>query len=250
MKNYSSPPPSETEREYPPAHCKRPLTQEILQTILGVHVASFPGRYIEAFTHISASKETKVSSLERLEFLGDSVISFVVAKYLFDTYPKEDEGFLTRLRTKLTCSATLANFARILGLADYVIMNGVSMVSNWNTNDRVLEDVFEALVGAVYLDRGLCVAKSFFLGLVEKYVDKQDLLENSNFKDILSKWARAQGEQPPVYESNRVQTHNGSMVHDTNVTLKGATGRGVDMSKKKSEMKAARMLLLHHKVSF
>lgn len=243
----TSPPPI-TEREYPPAHSKIPLTKDILERIVGFQVSSFPGRYVEAFTHKSASRETRTPSLERLEFLGDSVISFVVAKYLFDAHPNEDEGFLTRLRTRLTCSATLASFARILGLQDYIVMNGISMVSRWNTNDRTLEDAFEALVGAIYMDRGLCVAKNFFLGLVEKYVDKKDLLENSNFKDILLRWARAQGEPIPVFESNKIHNQQGVLIHDTVVKLKGVVGRGADVSKKKAEMKAAKMALLLLKV--
>jgi ribonuclease-3 len=232
------------EKEYPPAHALAVLTQHDLERILGVQVSMFPGRYVEAFTHKSAARELRAPSLERLEFLGDSVISFVVAKYLFDVYPDQDEGFLTRIRTKLTCSATLASLARVLGLSQFVIMNGCSMAAKWYANERVLEDVFEALVGALYLDRGLTVAKTFFLGLVEKYVDKRDLLENNNYKDILMRWTQTKGETLPSYVSHRVTSHQGYLVYDTTVSAGTKVGRGVDANKKRSEMRAAKMLLL------
>lgn len=236
-----------TVTEYPPAHALVPLTQDILeQSILGCQVSSFPGRYIEAFTHKSAAREIGAPSLERLEFLGDSVLSFIVAKYLFDTYPDKDEGFLTRIRTKLTCSATLASLARVLRLSDYVVMNGCSMMSKWNANDRVLEDCFEALIGALYLDRGLPVAKTFFCGLVEKYIDKNDLLENNNYKDILMRWTQANGEPMPKYAFTRVPSvaHQGKFVYDVTVRVAGKTGRGLDTCKKKAEMRCAKMVLL------
>lgn len=236
--------------EYPPAHALVPLTRDAVEHMVGCAVSTFPGRYLEAFTHKSASRETRVDSLERLEFLGDSVISFVVAKYLFDTYPREDEGFLSRIRTKLTCSATLASLGRAIGLHNYVIMNGMSMAFKWNTNDATVEDVLEALVGAVYLDRGLCMAKSFFLGLIETHVDKKDLLENNNYKDLLLRWARQHDVPAPTYESTRVPSaaRDGTTVYDTFVTVGSIKGRSVDVIKKKSEMKAARMALLELKV--
>lgn len=243
--------PSETIIEYPPAHSIRMLTRDILEKeILKTKVLTFPGPYIECFTHKSASKETHTPSLERLEFLGDAVISFIVAKHLFDEFPRENEGFLTRIRTKLTCSATLASLARVLQLHDFVIMNGMSMVNKWNSNDKTMEDVFEALVGALYIDKGLLAAKEFYLTLVDTYIDKKDLVEsNSNYKDILNKFAQGKGDPAPVYVSTRVQSIiDNTLVYDTTVTVCGKTGRGIDTNKKKSEMKAAKMVLFEHDV--
>ena len=124
------------------------------------------------------------------------------------------------------------------------------MTYRWNTKDSVLEDALEAVIGAVYLDRGLVMARTFIINLIEKYVDKKDLLENNNFKDILIQWCRAQGEPLPSFESNRVASaaHGGKLVYDTAVTVKGVTGRGVDASKKKSEMKAARLVILELRI--
>lgn len=236
---------SRTEIEYPPAASIEPLTVDALERILGCHVSTFPGRYVEAFTHRSAAYELRVPSLERLEFLGDAVISFVIAKYLFDSYPNEDEGFLTRLRTRLTCSATLASFARLLDLGKYIVLDGKGIVYKSYEKDAVLEDAFEALVGAVYLDRGLVVARDFLVSLVERYVDKDDLLKNNNWKDILVKYCQSKQLPLPAFISERMPAlRGGGMMYNTTVTVCGVTGRGVDTMKKKSEMKAAHVVLL------
>jgi ribonuclease-3 len=108
--------------------------------------------YQRAFTHKSALKEYEqfTESFETLEFIGDSVLGFVITKFLFDRHESKQEGFLTKARTKLVRGETLAKIATKLGLEKLVIMDEKGMRNGWNNNPKILEDVFEALIGAIY----------------------------------------------------------------------------------------------------
>jgi ribonuclease-3 len=122
--------------------------------------------YQRAFTHKSALKEYEQfnESFETLEFMGDSVLGFIITKFLFDRFEKRQEGFLTKARTKLVRSETLAAIALKLGLNNMVLMDEKGTPEMGGTIiQRSLEDVFEALVGAIYLDLGLLHTKEFVL---------------------------------------------------------------------------------------
>ncbi|CAG8484168.1 3622_t:CDS:1 [Diversispora eburnea] len=109
---------------------------------------------LEALTHKSYCYENPMSGHhnERLEFLGDSIIGFVVADYLYNKYPDYKEGQLTMLRAKIVCKQTLANFAGRLGLDRDLRLGAGS--SNSRNNEKILEDAFEAYIGAIFLDSG------------------------------------------------------------------------------------------------
>jgi dsRNA-specific ribonuclease len=114
-------------------------------------------------------------SNERLEWLGDGIIQSVIASYLWKRYPTEDEGFLTKTRSKLVRTETLAKLAEILGLNQYILMSEyMESFSNGRNNPRILEDTFEAFVGAMYLDfgrtdeiRGYAVCRDFIINCFE-----------------------------------------------------------------------------------
>jgi ribonuclease-3 len=99
---------------------------------------------------------------ETLEFIGDSVLGFVITKFLFDQYENKQEGFLTKARTKLVRGETLANIASKLELYKWVQMDEKGMRNGWNKNPKILEDVFESLVGAIYMDLGLLTRKTVY----------------------------------------------------------------------------------------
>lgn len=216
------------------------LTQQALEHVLGFKVINFP-EFVSVFTHKSATRLTNGDTYERYEFVGDSVINFIVAKLLFDMYPAADEGFLTRVRTKLVSGECLAKLAWHLGLQRFVIMNQRSLRNGFNTNPRILEDVFEALVGCIYQQHGLVTAKTFLLSVFNRFVDFNDILRDTNFKDGLMRYAQARGLPLPDYV---VQDPGGPvpafLIH---VSLDGLTGQGVGSSKKQAEQGAARHLL-------
>ena len=218
------------------------LTREALECMLECKVADF-SRYVPVFTHKSAMRLTNGQSYERYEFIGDAVINFVVAKLLFDMYPDADEGVLTRLRTRLVSGKCLARLAQHLGLHRYVIMNSRSLSLGFNTNPRILEDVFESLVGCVYLDLGLVAAKSFLLGVYRRFIDFNDIARDTNYKDGLMRYAQARGMPLPEYTvvATSADPHAAFTVRARLVT--GVLGHGSGPSKKHAEQLAARELL-------
>ena len=136
---------------------------------------------------------------ERLEFLGDSFVGAVVGKYLFDRFETSQEGFLTKLRTRLVRSSMMYRFARVLGLGKYLLIsqqmeNMTALgVNKGRFNPRLYEDIFEAFVGAIIADfgdeTGYRYAKRFIINVIENLVDFSDLiLVNENFKDIYQRY--------------------------------------------------------------
>lgn len=224
------------------------MTKELLENTFGFPIIDFPGPYLVAFTHKSVSSYYKRPSYERLEFLGDSILSFTVAKFLYDTFPEAQEGDLTKIRTRLTRSETLAYLAEKLLLDRFVYMSGKGLYRKWNRNKRILEDLMESTIGAVYLDQGLAQARNFILGLIERYIDMDDMLKDRNFKDGLLRYSHAHALPLPVYESEmRVHTDEKERrIKDfhVRVEVRGHVGYGTGKTKKSAEQEAAKDVLV------
>jgi ribonuclease-3 len=195
--------------------------------------------YLRAFTHKSALKKyTLTESFETLEFMGDSVLGFIITKMLFDRYEVEQEGFLTKARTKLVRGATLAHVARHLNLDRWVLMDDKGSRNGWMSNDKILEDVFEALVGAIYLDLGLLYAKRFVLDIFNnpEIIDMNKIMIDDNFKDQLMRYCQQSKIPLPVYT---VESHD-SKTFTVSVTVNDSkVGVGSASTKKQAEQNAA-----------
>ena len=173
--------------------------------------------YQRAFTHKSYVKvdDTNISyneillddkvvdlqplSNERFEFLGDTIIGHTICEYLFERYDK-DEGFLTRLKTKLVDRKRLAIFARYLNLQEYILMsNHMENIHGRNT-DRILEDIFESFIAALNLEHGFEICRTFIINIMEKNVNFGQLLYlDENYKDRLMQFLQQKGYQTPTY---------------------------------------------------
>jgi len=116
-----------------------------------------PELLIRALTHRSHS----LKNYERLEFLGDSLLGFIIADEIYDRFPHADEGQLTRLRASLVRQETLADLGRELALSEYLILGPGALKSGDQTRDSILSDVIEAIIGAIYLDGGMSVCRQF-----------------------------------------------------------------------------------------
>jgi len=152
--------------------------------------------YRLAFRHKSAAQSIKKgvkNSNERLEFLGDAVLGSVVAEVLFKMYPYEDEGFLTELRSKIVSRVNLNALARKLGF-EKLIEYDTRMVSS-TRQGSLLGDAFEALVGAVYLDKGYDFTKNFLVNhIIKSHIDIHKLEQTeTNFKSKLIEWCQRHG---------------------------------------------------------
>ena len=198
--------------------------------------------YQKAFTHKSAIKEYEqfTESFETLEFIGDSVLGFVITKFLFDRYESRQEGFLTKARTKLVRGETLAKIANTLNLNELVIMDEKGMRNQWNNNPKILEDVFEALIGAIYMDIGLIHAKEFILRIYQdpEIVDMNSIMVDDNYKDHLMRHCQVSNWLLPEY---RVCAHHEGLFYIDIYIDNMFRARGAAKSKKQAEQNAAQM---------
>jgi ribonuclease-3 len=202
-----------------------------IEGLIGTRIGN-PDIYRTAFTHKSALKQYALkSSYETLEFLGDAVLGFVVTKHLYDNFQKEDEGFLTKARTKIVRGKTLAAVARRLDLGSMVLMDDKGMRHEWFKNEKILEDIFEALVGAIYLDLGIIWAREF---VTRHVVQGPVSLEDDNYKDIVMRWCQAQHVPLPVYEV--LGSRNG---FDVSLKVLEWITNGTGRTKKEAEQAAA-----------
>jgi len=211
-----------------------------IEEVVGTKIKNL-GLYQKAFTHKSALKEYEnlTESFETLEFIGDSVLGFVITKYLFDRYENKQEGFLTKARTKLVRGETLAHIANHLGLNKYVIMDEKGMRNSWNNNTKILEDVFEALIGAIYMDIGLIHAKEFILRIYQDpaIINMNMIMIDDNYKDHLMRYCQSNGLSLPVYSTLR---HDNGVFYMM-VQVDGVCmGYGFAKNKKQAEQNAAK----------
>jgi ribonuclease-3 len=215
------------------------IHREFLERLLGFPVRDL-GIYTEAFTHKSGCRVYGLrQSFERLEFLGDSVISLITTRFIFEKYHRVQEGFLTRLRTKIVSGKMLSEFALQAGLQHYILMDAKALSNRWNLNRRILEDVFEALVGAIYLDVGLEACKHFFLPFLEP-LDFEALNNvETNMKDLVMRWCQARGDPLPTY---RLLEPTDPKVFRVEIVVRNTGyGPGQGATKKDAEQDAARI---------
>lgn len=206
------------------------------------HRFSNPYLLKEALTHRSHSS----SNYERLEFLGDAVLSFVIAERLFRLRPDDNEGSLSRLRSRVVRGETLAKVARRLNLGDHLMMGEGELKSGGYLRDSILADALEALLGAIYLDAGFdAVARvihEIFEPVVAKLPDAEALKDP---KTLLQEWLQGRGRPLPVYElvgeegaEHAKRFHVSCRLEDADVV---ATAKGT--SRRKAEQAAAKELL-------
>uniref|UniRef100_A0A6C0ACG3 RNase III domain-containing protein n=1 Tax=viral metagenome TaxID=1070528 RepID=A0A6C0ACG3_9ZZZZ len=188
-------------------------------------------------------------SYERIEFLGDSIIRAVLSEYFYQRYTVEDEGFLTKLRTKVEKGESLARLCKVIGLHEYIIISKyIEEKGGREQNSKIQEDVFEGFIGALHLDGGYQLCKDFIINLIEQEVDLSDLLYNEdNYKDMLLQLFHKKKWGDPKYELIS-ESGNGTDVK-REFTMSVATedgkvmGVGTGTSKKKGEQEAAKKAL-------
>jgi ribonuclease-3 len=214
------------------------LQRETLNSLVGTKVKNVE-LYQRAFTHKSALKRYTglTGSYETLEFMGDSVLGFIITKHLFDLHEKEQEGFLTKARTKMVRGKTLCTISKALGLDTMILMDEKGERNGWNTNEHIMEDVFEALVGAIYLDLGMVHAKKF---VMDSFTKVETSLVDDNYKDQLMRWCQALKYPLPNYAL--VGSINGTFAISVEVNGQ-AVGCGYASTKKQAEQNAAEIVL-------
>jgi len=186
-------------------------------------------------------------SNERLEFLGDSVLGMVVAGYLFERYPDSNEGFLTRLRTKIVNGKMLAQFCKWIGLEKYILLSRQIETSNGRQMTNILEDAFEALLGAIYMDLGFEAVRDWIIDIMEQHLDFSELIRlNTNYKDqIIKHYQHTYGYVPRFYEMDVTTDANNHKTFKVCLKDKQETviSIGTGSNKKEAENDAAKRAL-------
>ena len=205
----------------------------------------------EALTHSSyahemRAKRVEVPCNERLEFLGDSVLSIVTSEYLFDRYSDLPEGDLTHMRAALVQSQSLASYAREIGLGDYLYL-GRGEEKN-RDQQSILEDAFEALLAAIYLDAerdGLDRVRSFVLPIIKKQLSGDGAkLRHTDAKTELQQLTQVSDGATPVYRVVGESGPDHQKTFEVEVMLNSnLIGRGTGHSKREAEQNAARQAL-------
>lgn len=199
-----------------------------------------------ALAHSSYANEKKgsVSSNERLEFLGDSVLSIIVSDYIYANFPNLPEGQLTRLRASLVCEKSLCGFSRQLGVGDYILLGKGERANGGNERPSILADAFEAILAAIYLDGGMEPAKRHVLRFVKEELGH---MEHENFKDYKTALQEII-QRNPEEQLSYVLTGEMGPDHDKCFTVEvhlnsNVIGAGSGHSKKNAEQAAARQAL-------
>lgn len=161
------------------------------------------------------------TSLERLEFLGDSVIHNILAYYSFTRYVTENEGFLTKLRTKIENGDTLSTLSKAIGLDEYVIISRNVELNGGREKLNILEDAFEGFIGGLFLETSFEVCKNFVINLIESEIDMPTLLyQETNFKEKLSQFFHTRHWQDPQYHTLNISGPENKKVYTMYVKMK------------------------------
>jgi ribonuclease III len=244
--------------------------------------------YQQAFIHKSYSKKNPIDigedviiadkpegaielfdyDYERLEFLGDSVVSIAITRYLYERFSSENEGFLTQMRTKLVNGDMLAHLSKLIGFGEFVIISRhVEDKCEGRTSRHILEDVFEAFIGAMFLDFnevdnynlldnfysgiGFQICEKFIINLIEDKIDFSDLiLRNNNYKEQLSRFYQNTFQIKPIYSEPSIDGGLSDRIFNINVydNNNNVIASGNGKSKKKAEQNASKNALIYYKV--
>ena len=220
--------------------------------------------YQRAFNHKSYCEEIDYSdftndidalplrseSYEKMEFLGDSILGFITCEYIYSRYTEIygcDECFSTKMKNRLVCGENLSFLSKSIGFDRFIIISKhIESNCDGRNNTNILEDVFEAFIGAIYLDTGdIELTRKFLIGVYERYVDFSDIIiRDTNYKDILIRYMQNTFNVRPTYDIVKHEDiFECSVLHNDNII---SSGKGT--SKKKSEQNASRNALIKYGV--
>lgn len=196
----------------------------------------------QALTHRSAAAK----HYERLEFLGDSILSMVIAEALYDQFPKQDEGDLSRMRASLVCGPTLAKLAKQFGLGDHLRLGPGELKSGGFRRESILSDAVESIIGAMYLDSDITTCKQVVLQWFKPYLDTiEPGISHKDPKTRLQEYMQGRQLPLPVYEvtAKQGQAHNQQFTVSCAVEGLSETIVGTGTSRRKAEQTAASAVL-------
>ena len=199
--------------------------------------------YKTAFSHSSYVNEHNVkSNYERLEFLGDAVLDLVLADYLY-THHKESEGEMTKVRATYVCENANYSYATDLGLPKYILVGHGELKDGTSPKKAIVADIFEALMGAIYLDLGYATVRNVILKIVVPYMENPNITFFSDYKSSLQEFVQTEQKSLEYVITNEEgPAHNKTFTVDVMID-DIVYGTGVGSSKKEAEQEAAKYAL-------
>ncbi|TGB04838.1 ribonuclease III [Halobacillus salinus] len=204
----------------------------------------------QAFTHssyVNEHRKTDRQDNERLEFLGDAVLELGVSQYLYREFPDMAEGELTKFRASIVCEISLVQFANELNFQDLILLGKGEELTGGRNRPALLADVFEAFIGALYLDQGFDAVVRFLETYVYPKVKKGAFSHAMDFKSQLQEYIQRDRNSKIEYEivEERGPAHSREFI--AHVRIQGETGGiGIGRTKKEAEQKAAQQALENH----
>ncbi len=200
-----------------------------------------------ALTHSSYANETHSlsGSNERLEFLGDSVLSIIVSEYLYNNFKNLPEGELTKIRASLVCEKTLCMFSKQINVGNYLLLGKGEANNHGNERASILADAFEAILAAIFIDGGMEAAKKHVLRFIIPELDNREFDLFTDYKTSLQEVIQRNPEERLTY----VLIDETGPDHDKRFTVEvhlnsNVIGTGVGKSKKQAEQQAAHQALI------
>jgi len=200
------------------------------------------GLFSQALTHRSADRTNN----ERLEFLGDAILDFVISEVVYNARPNASEGDLSKLRASLVKDSSLAALAAELGIGEHLILGSGELKSGGHRRESILADALEALFGAVYLDSGFDAAARVIGQVFEaRLADLPDAADLRDPKTRLQEWLQARGRALPTYELAKVtgEAHKQRFEVTCAIDDTAVVTHGESTTRRKAEQKAAREML-------
>ncbi|AYV65977.1 ribonuclease III [Niallia circulans] len=218
-----------------------------LQDKLGIHFTN-EKLLKQAFTHSSYVNEHRRKpheDNERLEFLGDAVLELTVSKFLFNKFPMMSEGELTKLRAAIVCEPSLVSFANELSFGKYVLLGKGEEMTGGRTRPALLADVFEAFIGALYLDQGLDSVVAFLEEVIFPKINNGAFSHVMDFKSQLQEYVQRDAVGTIEYKIllEKGPAHNREFISQVFLNNR-ELGTGMGRSKKEAEQQAAQKSLL------
>ncbi len=196
----------------------------------------------QALTHSSYAYEHGVESYEKLEFLGDSILEFISSDYLFKNYKSLKEGEMTKVRASVVCEESLSQIAKLHNFSDFLLLGKSEIINNGAQRKAVLEDTFEAVIAAIYLDGGLEPAKKFIIENLQNSIEiSSKNVGTKDYKTVLQELLQANGNVNIKYTIIKEEGPDHDKKFTAKVECEGKyLAEGEGNSKKHAEMEAAR----------
>lgn len=195
-----------------------------------------------AFIHRSFINENRTINQhnERLEFLGDAVLGMLISEYLYRYLPSTPEGDLSYLRSRLVEASSCVNYVQSLDIASYVLLGKGERMNDGRGRDSILADLFEAIVGAIYLDGGLEAVSKFLFQNFNSQIENILKTPLRNWKALLQDYCQKKYQQTPIYHVLHASGPDHSKIFEISVLVhEQELGRGKGASKKEAQQAAA-----------